>query len=53
MKLARLKADLDQIIHHEEDQVLFISLGPESDDQVFRIESIGQPYQQRSRVTVV
>jgi CRISPR-associated protein Cas2 len=29
-RVAKLKADLHEILHHEEDQVLFVSLGPEA-----------------------
>jgi len=40
----QLKADLKEIIHHDQDQVLFIDLGP-SDGRGDRvIEAIGQAY---------
>jgi hypothetical protein len=31
----------------------FVSLGPEGGKQIFRIDTIGQPYTERSRVTIV
>ena len=52
-RLARLKAELEETINRDEDQVLFVTLGPESGDASLRIESIGRPYTTRSRVVVV
>jgi CRISPR-associated protein Cas2 len=52
-RLARLKAELEETIHRDEDQVLFVTLGPESGDASLRIEAIGRPYTTRSRVVVV
>ncbi len=31
----------------------FVSLGPEDSKQIFRIETLGQPYIGRSRVTII
>ena len=53
LRLQQLKAELEALINRDEDQVLFVSLGPESGDASLRIESIGRPYTTRSRVTVV
>ena len=53
LRLQQLKAELETIINRDEDQVIFVSLGPESGDASLRIESIGRPYTQRSRVTVL
>ena len=52
-KLQQLRAALDAIIHHEEDQVLFISLGPSANDASLSIEAMGVPYVMRSRVTII
>lgn len=42
--LARCRAELDVIIHHDEDQVLFVNLGP-SDARGDRvITALGKPY---------
>lgn len=45
-ELLQLKGELKEIIHHDEDQVLFIDLGP-SDGRGDRvIEAMGQAYSQ-------
>lgn len=42
--VVRLRAELAQIIHHDEDQVLFVDLGP-SDGRGDRvITALGKPY---------
>lgn len=53
VRLENLRADLGKIIHHEEDQVLFVHLGPVDAKSSFRIEAMGLPYTERSRVTVI
>lgn len=53
LRFEKLKAALQQLLNHDEDQVLFISLGPENSSLPFRIESMGMPYHERSRVTVI
>ncbi len=53
VRLENLKAALADIIHHEEDQVLFVHLGPVDARSAFRIEALGQPYYERSRVTII
>ena len=53
MRLEKLKAALWEIIHHEADQVLFISLGPAAGDASLIIDALGQPYRVRSRVTII
>jgi len=53
LRLENLRAELTGIIHHEDDQILFVSLGQESSNSPFRIESLGQPYTMRSRVTII
>lgn len=52
-RLQQLRAELGEIINRDEDQVLFVSLGPESGDASLRIDAIGRPYTERSRVVVV
>lgn len=44
MDLARLRAALDEIIHHDEDQVLFVDLGPAEGRGDRVITAIGKPY---------
>jgi CRISPR-associated protein Cas2 len=42
--LVRLKAELDRIIHHTADQVLFVSLGPAEGRGERVITALGKPY---------
>ena len=44
MDLARVKAELHEIIHHDEDQVLFIDLGPVEGRGDRVISAIGKSY---------
>jgi len=37
----------------DEDQVLFVSLGPSAGDATLVIEAMGLPYEVRSRVTII
>ena len=53
LRFQQLLAELEELINRDEDQVLFVTLGPESGDASLRIESIGRAYTQRSRVVVV
>jgi len=52
-RLAMLKAELDGLLNHDEDQILFVSLGPNSSDATLVIEAMGLPYEVRSRVTII
>lgn len=42
--LIRLRADLAKIIHHHEDQVLFVCLGPSEGRGERVITALGKPY---------
>jgi len=53
MRIAMLKADLHPLLKHDEDQVLFVSLGPSANDASLIIEAMGLPYTVRTRVTVI
>lgn len=53
MRLAKLKAEIHDLINFEEDQVLFVSLGPSASDATLVIEAMGLPYEVRSRVTII
>jgi CRISPR-associated protein Cas2 len=53
MRMAGLKAKLQPILKHDEDQVLFVSLGPSSNDASLIIEAMGLPYLVRTRVTII
>lgn len=42
--LARLRAELSEVIHHGEDQVLFVDLGPAEGRGDRVITALGRPY---------
>jgi len=52
-ELARLRSKLDAIIHHEEDQVLILDLGPQTSPLNDALECLGKAYHPPSRVIVV
>jgi len=49
----QLKAALLPVLNTEEDQVLIICLGPESEQTVRRYDSLGKPYRMAPRVTII
>jgi CRISPR-associated protein Cas2 len=53
MRLNKLKAALHPLMNQEEDQVLFVSMGPEDSKHALRIEAMGLPYLVRTRVVIV
>jgi len=53
LRLAEVKSRLLDILHHEEDQVLFVALGHDTLDASLIIEAIGLPYIGRTRVTII
>ena len=53
IRLAKLHAELQPVINHDEDQILFVSLGPSAGDATLVIEAMGLPYEVRSRVTII
>lgn len=53
LRLAMLKAALQPILKHDEDQVLIVSLGPSANDASLIIEALGLPYTMRTRVTII
>lgn len=53
LRFEKLKAELHELLNHGEDQVLFVSLGAASKDASLTIESMGLPYEVRSRVTII
>ncbi|MBI5385155.1 MAG: CRISPR-associated endonuclease Cas2 [Verrucomicrobia bacterium] len=53
MRLTQAKAALAGVINHDEDQVLFVSLGPAAGDATLVIEAMGLPYEVRTRVTII
>ncbi len=53
LRLADLKTQLQPVMNHDEDQVLFVSLGPSAKDATLVIDTMGRPYTARTRVTIV
>jgi len=53
LRLERCKTALQGIVNHDEDQVLFVSLGPSASDATLTIDAMGRPYVVRSRVTII
>ncbi|MDB6029197.1 MAG: CRISPR-associated protein Cas2 [Verrucomicrobiales bacterium] len=53
IRLAKLKAEIQSLLNSDEDQVLFVSLGPSAKDATLVIEAMGLPYEVRSRVTII
>jgi CRISPR-associated protein Cas2 len=53
IRLAKLKMELQDLLNHDEDQVLFVSLGPSANDAALVIDAMGLPYEVRSRVTII
>jgi len=53
LRLAKLKTELQPLLNHDEDQVLFVSLGSSTNDASLIIEAMGLPYEVRSRVTII
>lgn len=51
--LASLKTELDKIINHAQDQIMFVDLGRDDESTPLNIETIGLPYIKRSRVTII
>jgi len=53
MRMAMLKAAVHPLLKHDEDQILFVSLGPSANDASLIIDAMGLPYQMRTRVTII
>ena len=48
-----LRSALHGQIHHEEDQVLMVDLGPSDGAAERRVQSIGRPYARTDRVRII
>lgn len=53
MLLASLKSECLEVIHHYDDQILFVDLGPDDENTPFTIQCIGSPYMEKSRITII
>jgi CRISPR-associated protein Cas2 len=49
----RMIAKLDKLIHHEQDQVLIIDIGPATGRAETCIEALGKPYTAKERLAVI
>lgn len=52
-RLAEVRTKLWDVLHHDEDQVLFVSLGQETTDAGLIIDALGLPYVGRTRLTII
>jgi len=52
-ELVHLKGLVHKVLHHQEDQVLFVDLGTVVGEDEDRIESLGRPYEPNTRVRIV
>jgi len=52
-ELATLKAKLDGAVHHDDDQVLILDLGPQAEPLERGLQAVGRGYDPPSRVVVV
>lgn len=51
--LAKLRTELNAVIHHDDDQILIVNLGLDSSSNPITIDSMGLPYTIKSRVTII
>jgi CRISPR-associated protein Cas2 len=52
-ELIELRSELDRIIHHDQDQVLFVNVGAVAGRAADAITAIGKPYVDTERLAVV
>ncbi len=53
LRLEQFKAEIVPVINSEEDQVLIVCLGPDTEQTFRRFDSIGKPYKTASRLTII
>ncbi|MBE6418517.1 MAG: CRISPR-associated endonuclease Cas2 [Akkermansiaceae bacterium] len=51
--MASLRAELDAVINHDTDQILFVNLGADDASTPFTMEYLGLPYVKKNRVTII
>lgn len=51
--LAKLKAELNDVINHSLDQVLFVDMGADDESTPLSMETLGIPHVARSRITII
>ncbi|HEX3852832.1 MAG TPA: CRISPR-associated endonuclease Cas2 [Polyangiaceae bacterium] len=52
-ELVELRSELARVIHHTEDQVLFVDIGPVEGRATGAIEALGKPYVDPERIALV
>ncbi|HTA89798.1 MAG TPA: CRISPR-associated endonuclease Cas2 [Polyangiaceae bacterium] len=52
-ELLELRSELARVIHHTEDQVLFVDIGPVEGRATGAIEALGKPYVDPERIALV
>ncbi len=53
LRLEQFKADIIPVINSDEDQVLIVCLGPDTEQTFRRFDSLGKPYKTASRLTII
>lgn len=53
LRLEQLKASLSPEINSDEDQILIVCLGPESEQTFNRFDWVGRPYRCASQITII
>jgi CRISPR-associated protein Cas2 len=51
--LATLQSQLDEIINHTNDQIMFVNLGADDESTPFSIQTLGLPYVKKNRITII
>lgn len=51
--LASLQMELDALINHDTDQILFVDLGVDDASTPFTMGYLGLPYVKKSRITII
>ena len=52
-RFEQLKAAITPVIHSDEDQVLIVCLGPDTEQTFQRFDYLGRPYRAASRITII
>ena len=53
LMLKKLQSQLDAVINHSCDQVLFVDMGADDESTPMNIAFLGMPYLKRSRITII
>ena len=53
LMLKKLQVELDSVINHSCDQILFVDMGADDETTPLNIAFLGLPYLKRSRITII